>query len=241
MIADQSLDAAFNPLSKAEQLAFLKQSLQSTGFEYYVYIENLPFPFNDGESQFLCASNLPHSRLKSLQDGITLKNNPLAYINNNSPAHYKKFEWNKHDLSNPPELIRLFKDFTQLHGLHFPYQNISGSKNNSLTLLRTRHPVSMKEIKQNLFHLRHLVFSARYLVRQNLVSHYLNTMHPTLPPRQMEISRCIVADMTNNDIANLLQIKNGTVTYHVRQILRNTKSNRRTSGAFKALLPELIT
>ena len=241
MTTDKNFDAVFDPFDQIEQQAFLEQSLQKADFEYYIYIQNTPFPFNNTESQFLCASNLPHSSLKNLQDGIVLNKNPLACLNNDSTAHYQTFSWNRHALSNPPELTRLLKDFPQLHGLHFPCQNISGHKKNSLTLLRACHPVSMQEIRQNLFPLRHLVFSARYLIRQNLISHYLNTMHPTLPPRQMEISRCIVADMSNNDIARLLRIKNETVTYHVRQILRNTNSSRRTTGAFKALLPELIT
>ncbi|GEM_PF-3454104 len=240
MITDQTLQSIFNPLNKIEQQGFLKQSLQESGFEYYIYIQNLPFPFNNTQSQFLCTSNLPHSSLKNLQDGIVLTNNPLEHLLSSSTAQYKTFTWNSNNLSNHPDIIKLFKDYLRLYGLNFPCQNISGRKKSALTLLRTSQPVSMHEIQQHQFRLKHLVFSAFYLIRQQLVNHYLNTMYPALPPRQMEISRCIIAGMTNNDIADLLHIKNETVTYHVRQILRNTKSSRRTSGALKAMLPELI-
>ncbi len=240
MITNLMLQSVLNPLDKTEQQTFLKQSLHNNGLEYYVYIQNLPFPFNDTESRFLCASNLPHSCLKNLQDGIVLKNNPLSHINTDSSALCKTFSWDKNNLSNHPDLIRLFQDFPRLYGLDLPYQNMSGSRKSSLVLLRTSHPVSMHEIEQQLFQLKQLVFSARYLIRQHLVNHYLNTTYPVLSPRQMEISRCIATGMTNKDIADCLHIKSNTVKYHITQILNKTKSSRRTSGAFKALLPDLL-
>ncbi|MDY0271702.1 MAG: LuxR C-terminal-related transcriptional regulator [Advenella sp.] len=240
MVSDQILQSIFNPHNQAEQQAFLKQSLHESNFEYYFYIQNLPFPFNNTESQFLCASNLPHSDLKNLQDGITLKNNPLDHLNPALTTQFNTFTWNRHNLSNHPDLLRLFKDFPQLYGLILPHQNISGSKNSSLVLLRSSHPVSIDEIKQQLFYLKHLVFSANYLIKQRIINHYLNTTHPPLPPRQAQISRCIATGMSNAEIADHLKLKPNTVIYHVRQILRNTQSLRRTPAALKALLPELL-
>lgn len=240
MTSEQSPQGIFNPLDTAGQLQLLSKKLLEHGFEYYVYIQNLPFFFNDSELRFLCASNLPHSSLKNLQDGILLKDNPLEHLNLAAHSHYNAFTWHRNSLSNHPDLIKLFHEFPQLYGLNMPYRNTTSGEKSALVLLRSNHPFTENEIQHHLSEQKLLIISARNLIRQHLVNHYLKTMYPGLSSRQMQISRCIASGMTNNDIAELLHITNDTVKYHITQILDKTNSSCRTTAAFKALLPELI-
>ena len=238
MLNDQSLGYIFNPLNRTEQSQFLTQSLKMAGFEYFFYTQKQAFlPLN--ETRFLCSSNLPGPALSKFRNGILLDNNPFASLSPNPACTCKTLIWDTGDAINHPDLQPIFNSLPFMYCLTLSYHSFSGRKESSLTLFRHNTPVTAQEIKRNQHTLKHVFFSAHYLIRENLLHRHLEPTIPTLSPKQLEIIKYVATGMTNNKIAEILHISPYTVDFHIREIFGKTDSNHRTLATLKALLPEM--
>jgi len=205
------------------------------GFEYCSYNLRTPIPISR-----------PHT--------VSLNNFPEEW-----QTHYKKENyvsvdptithcmhsdlpiiWNEEAFSSTPKLWQE----AQNHGLRFGWAQSSRSingVNGMLTLVRSNQEVTEEELKEKSLKMTWLAQIAHQALSRHIAPKLLPELKVHLTKREISTLRWTGEGKTSSEIAEILNIKERTVNFHLTNAKRKLNSVNKTAAATRAAMLGLIS
>jgi LuxR family transcriptional regulator, quorum-sensing system regulator SolR len=204
------------------------------GFEYCVHGVRMPIPITRPTTQFFSNYSLEWQMRYAEQGYLAIDPTVAQGMRSSEP-----FLWSDEFFSEVPA----FWEDAKAHGIRQGWAKSTRDAEGIFSLLvlaRSAPEISQKELEEKSTYMFGLVEESHQAMNQVITKFKLESKGVPLTARESEVLRWTADGKTSADIAQILNISERTVNFHVSQTIEKLGVNNKTSAAVKAAMLGLI-
>ncbi len=219
-----------------DRTMFLKVSnwANELGFNYCTVVMRAPLPISSPKTY--AVSNYPEAWQEAYQRNNYLTIDPVVQHGLRSQ---EMLVWSDEVFAGTPDLRRTTQTAGIRFGLSQPTRGNLGAIG-LLSLARSDQAVTPAELEEKKFKLVWLAQIAHQGMSKHLASDLMPAPVPQLTERELSVLRWTAEGKTSEKIADILQISERTVNFHINNAVAKLGTTNRTSAAVQAALLGLL-
>jgi len=232
--AQDSSTPPFKATSPEDCFTLIAEEARKLGFDYAVHGMRMPLPITKPLTTFY--SNYPPGWLQRYQEKNYIECDPTVAHGMRSS---KPVVWNDEFFAQTPELWAEAQSFGLRHGWAQSRRDAEGTYS-MLVLSRTAPPLTPDELAEKAPRLQWLVYAAHVSMQASCDEGPGAPLQVELSPREVDVLRWTAEGKTSSEIADIMDISERTVNFHVNTAVAKLGACNKTSAAVRAAMLGLI-
>ncbi|WKB51107.1 autoinducer binding domain-containing protein [Eleftheria terrae] len=214
--------------TEGELFARLTSAVRDLGFDFCAYGMRMPLPLSN--PRIVMFNNYPGAWQERYQERGYVQVDPTVHHGLRSSA---PLIWSDSVFSTSRELWEEARSFGLRVGWAMAYRDPSGVRS-LMTFARTTGDITPTELKSNLSKMYWLAQIGHQGMSDRVSARLMPEFEVRLSERETEVLRWTADGKTSNEVADILNISERTVNFHISNAMGKLGASNKTAAAIRA-------